>query len=163
MRIIRPARICQFPTFHPKGWSEMSLALKSFVTKLSTPTSAMRIICKGAECIFTCFQTPIFSKKSCAGCRYAVVRKSAPLAEFSVMGGFGSTQRTSKPASPKAVAATRPAIPPPEITTSFISVIDLVLIRLTYPKSSLRQDAPGKIRDLYNESQYNLVLQYLVR
>ena len=58
-----------------------------------------------------------------AGCIIAVERMSAPVAARSVMGGVGSTQMTLKPAVPKAAAALRPAIPPPEIRMSQVCML----------------------------------------
>ena len=63
-------------------------------------------------------QMPNSSKKLRAGCKNAVVRKSAPSAARDVTGVCGSTQRVSKPACAKAIAVTMPAMPPPDTTTS---------------------------------------------
>jgi hypothetical protein len=78
----------------------------------------MRIMSSGIVSGEKYCQMPKSSKKLQAGCKNAVVRKSAPSAARDVTGGCGSTQRVSNPACAKAIAVTIPAMPPPDTTTS---------------------------------------------
>ena len=123
----RSARLnSQFGKFQPKGWSEISAASKARLVSGATPSppaSTIRITCNGAACSSRWAQMPAASSTRRAGCSIAVERMSAPFAAPSVTGGVGSTQTTLKPAVPKAAAAVKPAMPPPEIKISHAIVM----------------------------------------
>ena len=116
-------RNSQFGRFHPKGWSEISAASKSFTMRGSAtgpPASTIRMICKGAACGASRSQSPAACKTGMDGCKNAVERWSAPVASRSVTGASGSVQITENPAEPKAAAAVNPATPPPETRISVL-------------------------------------------
>ena len=119
-------RNSQLGRFQPNGSSEMSRASNCLVTLgvLSpAPASMICITSSGVACVERWSHSPNDTKKSRAGCKNAVLRRSAPGLSRSVTGRAGSTQSTSNPALPKATAVTSPAKPAPEIIMSKLCCI----------------------------------------